>query len=304
VVSLATYEDLFAAMLEAAQRKGISITDTSPPTRRTCLANGLALHFLDWGGEQLPPMLLLHGALLQAHLWDFFSLEMRRQFHIHALDLPGHGDSQWSSDGIYSRPRVADAVARLVEKLDLTSLIVIGHSFGGSLGALVAARLADRVRAMVMVDSTLLPTGRPGVRQRAAGGPAAFATFEDFAEHAAGLGGRQRNPARLSSSLRWNARQLENGSWTWKYDPALRQTSLGPSDFEDVWSALQGFPHPVLFVRAGDHSHLSDEAADRLRTLPNVRLVVVPDAAHNVMSDNPSGFRREVAGFLESVNRG
>jgi len=290
-------------MLEAAQRKGIRITDTSPPARRTRVVNGLALHYLDWGGAHLPPLLLLHGALLQAHLWDFFSLEMRQQFHVHALDLPGHGDSQWTADGNYSRPRVADAVGQLIEALDLKSLVVIGHSFGGSLGALVAARLTDRVRSLVMVDSTLLPTGRPGLRGRAAGSPAAFDTFADFAQHAAGLGSRQRDPARLSSSLRWNARQLDDGSWTWKYDPALRQTSLGPSDFEDVWSALQAFPHQVLFVRAGDHSHLSEEATDRLRTLPNVRLVVVPDATHNVMSDNPQGFRCEVAGFLASIRK-
>ena len=302
MVTLATYEDLFVAMLEAAERKGISISDASPPLRRMCVANGLRLHFMDWGGSHLPPMLLLHGALLQAHLWDFFSLEMRQQFHIHALDLPGHGDSQWTADGNYSRPRVAAAVARLIEELDLKSLVLVGHSFGGSLGALVAARLAERVRSLVMVDSTLLPTGRPGVRARAAGGPPAFATFDDFARHAAGLGGRQRDPARLSSSLRWNARQMEDGSWTWKYDPALRRTSLGPSDFEDVWSALAVFPHPVLFVRAGDHSHLSEAAAERLRSLPNVRLEVVPDATHNIMSDNPPGFRGAIAGFLANLS--
>jgi esterase len=292
-----TYEALFAAAVAAARRKGVFVADATPPASRTCMVNGLNLHFLDWQGSDLPPLLLLHGALLQSHVWDFFSLDMRQRFHIRALDLPGHGDSDWAADGDYTRARVTTDVASLIEQLDLRSLVLVGHSLGGALGALVAARLTDRVRALVMIDSTLQPTGRPSVRSRAAALPRTFETFDEFAHHAAGLG-RRRDPARPSTTLHWNARQLVDGHWTWKYDPALRDTDLGPADFEDIWSALRAFRGPVLFVRASEHSHLVDEAADRLQALPNVRLVVVPTAAHNVMTDNPLAFRQEVANFL------
>jgi pimeloyl-ACP methyl ester carboxylesterase len=157
--------------------------------------------------------------------------------------------------------------------------------------------MPERIRALVMVDSTLLPSGRPSVRMRAAELPQTFDSLENFAQHAAGLG-RRRDPARLVTSLRWNARQLADGRWTWKYDPALRHVGLGPTDFEDVWSALRAYAGPVLFVRAGEHTHLADEAANRLQSMPNVSLVVVADAAHNVMSDNPVAFNREVGNFL------
>jgi pimeloyl-ACP methyl ester carboxylesterase len=294
------YEELFAKVAEAAQRKGVFVADAAPPDRQICAVDGRNIHFLDWHGDHTPPMLLLHGALLQAHVWDFWSLDMRQHFHIRAVDLPGHGSSDWAPDGDYTRARVAAHVVTLIEQLDLRSLVLLGHSLGGAVGALVAARLADRVRALVMVDSTLLPTGRPSVRTRAAALPQTFASFEQFAQHAAGLGRRQ-DPARLSTSLRWNARELADGRWTWKYDPAIRDASLGPAGFEDVWSALGAFPHPVLFVRAGEHSHLTDEAADRLQALPNVRLTVLPEAAHNVMTDNPPAFRRVVSEFLSML---
>jgi pimeloyl-ACP methyl ester carboxylesterase len=295
-----SYEDLFALGVDAAQRKGVGVADPTPPLRRDVSVNRSTLRFLDWQAEDRPPMLLLHGALLQAHVWDFFSLDARRDFHIHALDLPGHGDSDWEPEQDYSRARVTRDIAALVEQLDLASLVLVGHSFGGSVAAMLAARLIDRVRALVMIDSTLLPTGQPSIRTRAAGSPRTFASFEEFAQHAAGLG-RPRDSNRVSTSLLWHARQLPDGRWTWKYDPAVRHAVLGPADFEDVWSALRAFTGPVLFVRASRHSHLSEAAAERLRTLPNVRLVVVPEAGHNVMTDKPLVFTREVRDFVTSL---
>jgi pimeloyl-ACP methyl ester carboxylesterase len=295
-----TYAELFALGVDAARRKGVAVADSTPPAGRACVVNGLKLQYLDWQSSAPRSMLLLHGALLQAHVWDFFSLDMRRNFHIHALDLPGHGDSDWAPDGDYSRARVTRDVATLVEQLDLTSLVLVGHSFGGSVAAMLTARLRDRVRALVMLDSTLLPTGQASIRTLAATGPQTFDTFEEFARHAAGLGNR-RDPARVSTSLLWHARQLDDGRWTWKYDPAVRHVGLGPADFSDVWSALRAYAGPLLFVRASRHSHLSEEAAERLCALPNVRMVVVPEAGHNVMTDNPLAFTREVRIFVESV---
>ena len=288
---------LFAETVTAAERKGVHVADPTPPRRVSCTVNGLKLNLLDWQGDHRPQMLLLHGALLQSHLWDFFCLDMRQHFHIRALDLPGHGDSDWARDGDYSRARVAREIVSLVEQLRMKSFILVGHSFGGSVGALVAAALPDQVRALVMVDSTLMPSGRPSVRARAAELPSTFESFDEFARHAARLG-RRTDPERPAPSLRWNARQLDNGHWTWKYDPALRHTAPSPSELSDVWDALHTFPGPVLFVRAGEHSHLSDDAAKQLQALPGVRLTVVPAASHNVMSDDPLAFMREVADFL------
>lgn len=290
-----TYEQLFARTVVEAQRKGVRVADPAPPVNRTC--RGISL--LDWQGQDgLPPMLLLHGALLQAHVWDFFSLDLRAHFHVHSVDLPGHGDSDWHPDGDYSRGRVADQIAGLVEHLDLSSLVLIGHSFGGAVGAMVAERMPRRIRALGLVDSTLLPSGLPSIRAQMAARPHTFPSLEAFARHL----GPEDTPEELERRairLRWSARRLADGNWTWKYDPALRQPApFGPAGFEEVWSALERFAGPILFVRAGRHSHLSPEAAERLQALPNVRLTVVPESGHNVMSEQPIAFTQVVREFL------
>lgn len=233
-VASMTYEELFAAAVREAQRKDIVVWDATPPANRTAVVNGLRLHYLDWGGDSRPP------------------------------------------------------------------LVLIGHSLGGSVAALVASGAPERVRALGLVDTTLVAPSGPNAMAGLVNGPDTFATLEAFAQHAARFNPR-RQPERLVLSLRWNTRQLPDGSWTWKYDRALRQRGARVDDFDRLWTALRELSVPVLFVRAGEQSHLTDEAAERLLALPHVRLVVVPDSAHNVMGDNPHAFRRAVSEFLTAA---
>jgi pimeloyl-ACP methyl ester carboxylesterase len=305
-VATMTYAELFAAAVAEARRREIPVWDETPPVNRTRLVNGLSLHYLDWGGADKPPLMLIHGARVHAHTWDFFSLDMRQYFHIYAVDLPGHGDSEWAADADYNRSRLAADVSELIDQLGLESLILIGHSLGGSVATLVASHLPQRIRALGLVDTTLLMPARPYPLGGLLEGPDTFPTLEAFAQHAARFN-KRRDPERLVLSLRWNTRQLPNGDWTWKYDRALRQSGasarpvgLRADDFDKLWAALGEIAAPVLFVRAAEHSHLSDEAAERLRALSNVRLVVVPNSAHNVMGDNPHVFKREVSEFLSA----
>lgn len=293
-----SYEALFEAAVAEARRRQLPVCDDSPPTNRYVELDGMLLHYLDWGGNARAPMLLVHGAMVTAHVWDFFSLEMRSPFHIYAANLRGHGDSGWAADGDYSRFRMAADLVGLIQHLDLRELVLIGHSLGGMLATLATAALRDRIRALILIDSTLLPNPRPNALAAFVNGPDTFPSIEAFAAHAAGFNPR-RQPEQLVLSLQWNARELQNGEWTWKYDPALRQRRA--PEFERVWAALEAVTCPTLFVRAGENSHVTEHAIQRLRTLPQIRLAEIPDAAHNVMGDNPVGFSREVRSFLASI---
>ena len=132
--------DLFSATLTAARERGISVINPAPPRDCTCIANGLRLHYLDWGTNGNPAMVLLHGFAVTAHAWDFFSLTARGDFHIYALDHRGHGDSEWAPNGDYDRARYVTDLIAFVDALHLGSLVLIGHSLGG--GEMVDAQAA------------------------------------------------------------------------------------------------------------------------------------------------------------------
>ena len=288
------------ALLDGAREQGIRVADHTPPESRYVTVDGLRLHHLDWGTPGNPSMVLLHGRAVTAHSWDYFSLTMRGRYHVRALDHRGHGESAWAPDGDYSRERLAADLNGVLDALDVDSTVLVGHSMGGFAALLAAQARPERVRALVVVDSTLTPSHRPSAVQRFVEGPDTFPSLEALAEHATRFNPRRRT-ARLLWSLRHNTTELPSGEWTWKYDPALRDPSRRPAppDFGALWRALETLPCPILVVRAGERSHITDEAAARLEGLaPRVRLATVPKAGHSVMGDNPLGFGAVVAGFL------
>lgn len=259
--------DLFSATLAAARERGIAVGNRNPPDDRFCTINGLRLHYSDWGTEGKPPMLLLHGFAVTAHAWDFFSLTAREDFHVYALDHRGHGDSEWAPDGNYDRGQYVADLTAFVDALHLESLVLIGHSLGGGVALLAARRLAERVRALVIVDSTLGPRHEPNTVAQFIEGPDLFPSLEAFADYAVSLNPR-RTRAGLLRSLPHNARRLPDGQWTWKYDKALRDPDRPrtPPDFAAMWSALATATCPILYVRAGESSHLADAFVPALQS--------------------------------------
>jgi pimeloyl-ACP methyl ester carboxylesterase len=101
-----------------------------------------------------PPLVLLHGG---GDRWQNFlpilpSLAMR--WHIFALDLRGHGKSGRVPHQYRPEDYVADVTAFLERRLSEPA-ILFGHSLGGWVALLSAARLAERVRALILGDPPL-----------------------------------------------------------------------------------------------------------------------------------------------------
>src|SRR5712691_5377531 len=89
------------------------------PTSHYFYSMRLKLHYVDWGNHEKPPLLLIHGGRDHARNWDWVAQDLRRDYHIIAPDLRGHGDSQWDRRGLldgrlHARRRTA---ARRVETL-------------------------------------------------------------------------------------------------------------------------------------------------------------------------------------------
>lgn len=105
----------------------------------------------------------------------------------------------------------------------------------------------------------------------------------------------------ITQALKQNA----DGTWTLRYDPALRSgnppMSVAPPSVEERWAMLARITCPTLLIRAADSDLLSRETAERMvRVIPNCRLVEVPGSNHPVPFDNPEGFLQAVDEFLSS----
>ncbi|MCU1449201.1 MAG: alpha/beta hydrolase [Acidimicrobiales bacterium] len=240
---------------------------------------------LVWGNGQ-PEVVLLHGGGQNAHTWDTVALALRRP--LVALDLPGHGHSDWREDHDYLPEANAAAVAVAVRELAPAAALVVGMSLGGVTAIRLAAEHPDLVRRLVVVDVT------PGADEVKAepiiaflSGPERFESFDEILERTV-----QFNPTRSVSSLRrgvlHNAREEADGSWTWRYDPVRSWKAEGGITFTSLWDDVGRIEAPMLLVRGALSGVVTDDdVAELHRRRPDAQVVVVEGAGHSVQGDRP-----------------
>lgn len=274
------------------------------PQDRFIEANGLRLHYLDWGNDAAPPMLLLHGFSGHAHTWDVFARAMCDRFHILALDQRGHGESDWAKDGAYTVDDHARDVGALQDRLTLDPVVLIGLSMGGRNAIAYTGLRPAKVEKLVIVDigPDIAPQGAERVRRMAAEAPEEFASIDEAVAYLRryATGTSDAAEAGLRYRVEHGVKKLPNGRYAWKYDRFLRdQRRTGGTSQADLWPVVQRLEVPTLILRGSESDVFSPETAKRLHTLiPGSRLVEIPGAGHGIPADAPEAFERAVREFL------
>jgi esterase len=287
---------------------GVEVAEPALPEHRTATVGSMQFHLVEWGQRNHPTIVFLHGVGLTARTWDLVCLVLKKDYHCLALDLRGHGDSEWAANGDYGVHTHSTDVEALVDTLNLVDFVLVGHSLGGRIALSYAARQASRLRGLVMVDSSpgernLPASGRPNQVFDFMAGPSDN-SVDEFVERAVRF-----NPARdrrlLRRSLLHNLRQLPNGRWTWKYDRTAilrRDPAVSAATTSALWDVLPQVSCPTLVVRGGRSESLSDASAEDFATaLPHGTWETVPDAGHTIQGDNPQGLVRVLIPFLSRL---
>ena len=122
------------------------------PTSRIFFSQRLRLHYVDWGNHDAPPLLLLHGGRDHCRNWDWVAGRLRKDWHIIAPDLRGHGDSQWSASANYGMAGYIYDLAQLIHQLKLAPVTIVAHSLGGSIALRYAGIYPDNVKRLVAIE--------------------------------------------------------------------------------------------------------------------------------------------------------
>src|SRR5215218_10231710 len=114
------------------------------------------------------PVILLHGFGASTYAWRNVMPALAAAFHVIAIDLNGFGYTQRPREfESYTREGQTALVLRVMDALGLDSAHLMGHSYGGGLSLFIASRHPERVRSLVLVDSSA-PTYANDRRSRAA----------------------------------------------------------------------------------------------------------------------------------------
>jgi pimeloyl-ACP methyl ester carboxylesterase len=274
--------DEFALLSENAAQAGVS--SALPSVVR--VERG-PISALRWGSDSAR-VIFLHGGGQNAHTWDTVILGLG--LPALAIDLPGHGRSAWRDDGDYGPKLNAEAVAPVIKELAPDAQLVVGMSLGGLTAMRLAVTTPALVRELVMIDVTpSAPERHEQMTQTQMGLVSLVQGDREFQSFAAMLDVTvAAAPHRDRNSLRrgvfHNSKQLDDGTWTWRYD-----TFRKGDGFEGLWDDVPALVAPTTLVRGGNSFFVNDDDALEFgRMAPGFQqAIVVRDSGHSVQGDQP-----------------
>ena len=272
----------------------------------------LKLQFWDFGQDEKPALVLVHGGLDHARSWDWVARSLREHYHVYALDLRGHGNSAWAPGAMYS---VAEHVLDLSVLLDIIGefpVRLIGHSLGGIIVLHYAGLYPHRVSKAVSIEGLGFPEGhrihapasermrrwiervREVEKRHAKSYPSLDAAVARMKEANPHLSDEVARHLTLHGT-NWDA----NGCMVWKFDNYVRAFSPYGHNIADAAEVFSKITCPTLLFWGLESFAPVPENDARFKAMPRCRLIPVAKAGHWVHHDQLGLFLKETSGFLQ-----
>lgn len=257
------------------------------PRSRYLSCYGREIHFVEWGRENAPALVMWHGLARTGRDFDDIAEALSDTYRIICPDTIGRGFSQWSPapDREYCLAFYARLAQALLDQLGLDKVRWVGTSMGGAIGTVAGATtLKGRISHLVLNDNGPALAAPAIERIKAyAGNPPRFDTMLELEQFFRTV----YKPFGWLSDAQWrrltetSARRLPDGKLTPHYDPAMvRQFIVHPHDYA-LWDEYDALDMPTLVMRGIDSDLLLQETAEEMtRRGPRARLAVIPGCGH------------------------
>ncbi|XP_014358807.2 protein ABHD11 [Papilio machaon] len=253
-----------------------------------------------------PPLIILHGLLGSKNNWNSMSKAIHRTTgrKVISIDARNHGDSRHSSQHTYIH--MAHDVMKLLKKLDLSKVSVLGHSMGGRTAMVLSLLCSDLVSSLVVVDISPVKTS-PQIYS--------MVSLFDAMSGVSIRSGIAMSKARkladeqlkaiipdinLRNFLITNLVQTNTGSYSWRVNlPALKDNFQSHiSCFPNNLKGLQ-YCGPSLFIGGSLSDYIGKYDLPEIQEyFPLAELTFIEGAGHWVHSQKPEKFLEVVCKFL------
>jgi len=257
------------------------------------------------GPEGAPDIILIAGLASSPEVWDGLVAGLSGRYRIHRIHIQGFAGApaEDNATGPVAAP-VAEDIARYIAEKGLDHPAVIGHSMGGTIAMMVAARHPDAVGKVMVVDMPPFVGAMFGAQSAEAARPMADALY---AQQTTGPEEAYRSASAASvsgmianESLR--AGPLEDAATSDRAVSAAALRELISTDLRPELAHIIA-PMTVLYVTLGavglDGAGTDAAYHAGYANLPAARLKRIDDSAHFIMLDQPAQFAAEVNAFLE-----
>ncbi len=239
----------------------------------TAPVNGIEMYYAIYG--EGPPVLLIHGGLGYADIWGGQVAELSKDHTVIVAESRGHGRSTRNADP-YSYDLMSSDYVALLDYLKIDKTALVGWSDGGIIGIDIAMNHPEKLtKVFAQAANTKVDGVKPDVMQNK--------TFAGYIDHA--------------------------GEVYKKISPTPDQYDAFVEQISNMWASqpnwsdddLKGIKTPIAIV-LGDHDEaITREHTDYMaKTIPGAKLIILKDASHFAMVQDPDGYNKAVRDFIDN----
>ncbi len=129
----------------------------SSDSRFLALDEEKRIHFRDVGPREAPAIVLVHGFSASLHTWEPWVTDLKRDYRVISLDLPGHGLSRCVDNDAIGMEQFAAIIDQVTRALKVDRFTLAGNSMGGGAAWNFALAHPDRLEGLVLVDAAGWP---------------------------------------------------------------------------------------------------------------------------------------------------
>lgn len=257
--------------------------------------NGWRYAYTDEGSG--PPVLLLHGLLMDRSMWDTQIDELKDHYRLVAIDAPGHGESAGVALGI-DFWRYADMVAAICDQLGIGAAYWCGQSMGGFTSIRAAMSLPERVKGLVLIDTQAHEEDRDKLAQ-----------YEAFLQVALADGVSEDLASILVTLLFSGTYAAKPESETWRKKlmsadiEAEHAIVRAVFDRDDVHDRLGEIRCPAVVIHGLEDIAIEPERGEELARVLGAPYVPIEGAGHASPVEEPEPVTAAIREFLDSQQR-
>ena len=129
----------------------------SSDSRFLALDEEKRIHFRDVGPREAPTIVLVHGFSASLHTWEPWVADLKRDYRVISLDLPGHGLSRCVDNDEIGMEQFTDIIDQVTRALKVERFTLAGNSMGGGAAWNYALAHPERLEGLVLVDAAGWP---------------------------------------------------------------------------------------------------------------------------------------------------
>jgi pimeloyl-ACP methyl ester carboxylesterase len=268
----------------------VSLTDICLEDRKMIfLYNDKQIYYETTGKG--PVVLLLHGFLENAGMWDNLIKLIRKNFTIVTVDLPGHGKSDVFYEN-HSMEFMAEVVHELLDYLGVGAISIMGHSMGGYVALAYLEKHPQSVRQCILLNSTPFSDSKERKINRERALKLIPENKETFINFSISNLFAEETRKKFSTDIKALQKEANEMSTT-----AIMAAIRGMKDRHDLSNMLKDYTGNKLIICGTKDSVVPFEDSERAASYTNSKLISMP-SGHMTLYENVNDLN-EIVHFIE-----